>query len=34
MNVTGIPVDRPGEIMVDVLLNDQKQASHTIFASD
>ena len=31
VNVAGIPVDRPGEIVIDVLLNDQKQASHTIF---
>jgi hypothetical protein len=33
MNVAGIPVDRPGEIVIDVLLNDQKQASHTIFVT-
>ena len=34
MNVVGIPVERPGEIVIDLLLNDQKQASHTIFVTD
>jgi hypothetical protein len=31
LNVAGIPVDHPGEIVIDLLLNEQHQASHTIF---
>ena len=33
MHVAGIPVDRSGEIVIDLLLDDQKQASHTIFVT-
>jgi hypothetical protein len=33
MNVVGVPVERPGEIVIDLLLNEQKTASHTIFVT-
>jgi hypothetical protein len=33
MNVVGVPVARPGEIVIALLLDDQKQASHTIFVT-